>query len=388
LATHCQIAEPQAVDERKVCVLLVEDNAGDARLIRESLIESTNSGFDVENADRLSAALARLSEGGIDAVLLDLALPDSQGWATFDSIRAHAPALPVIVLTGLGDEALALKMVQKGAQDYVAKMELHGGILPRAIRYAIERERADQQIRRFNENLEHQVQDRTAELEAANRELETFSYSVSHDLRAPIRHIEGFSRILADHSEAVLDDEGKNCLKHICQATERMSAIIEALLKLARLGRQPLALRATDTLQLVQEVVMRVQEETSDRRIEWRIGALPIVQCDRDLIGQVFANLIDNAVKYSRGRTPAVIEVGQTTADGRPAIFVKDNGAGFEMKYADKLFGAFQRLHDVREFEGTGVGLATVQRIIHRHGGRIWAEAETDKGATFYFSLL
>ncbi len=125
MASDCQIAEPQAVDERKVCVLLVEDNAGDARLIRESLIESTDSGFTVEHADRLSQALARLSDGGIDAVLLDLALPDSQGWATFDSIRAHAPALPVIVLTGLGDEALALKMVQKGAQDYVAKMELH-----------------------------------------------------------------------------------------------------------------------------------------------------------------------------------------------------------------------------------------------------------------------
>jgi two-component system, sensor histidine kinase and response regulator len=371
-----------------VRVLLVEDNAGDARLIRESLIESSTSGFEVEHADRLSLALGRLRDGGIDAVLLDLALPDSQGWATFDSIRAHAPALPVIVLTGLGDEALALKMVQRGAQDYVAKMELHGGILPRAIRYAIERERAEQQIRRFNENLEHQVQERTAELEAANRELETFSYSVSHDLRAPIRHIEGFSRILADHCDALLDDEGKNCLKHICGATERMSAIIEALLKLARLGRQPLALRATDTLQLVREVVTRIQEETSDRRIEWRIGALPIVQCDGDLMGQVFANLIDNAVKYSRGRNPAVIEVGQTTANGRPAIFVRDNGAGFEMKYADKLFGAFQRLHDAREFEGTGAGLATVQRIIHRHGGRIWAEAEPGKGATFYFSLL
>jgi hypothetical protein len=388
LASHCQAPEPQAVDERKPCVLLVEDNAGDARLIRESLIDSSNAGFEVENVDRLSSALDRLGDGGIDAVLLDLALPDSQGWATFDSIRAHAPTLPVIVLTGLGDEALALKMVQKGAQDYVAKMELHGGILPRAIRYAIERERADQQIRRFNENLEHQVKERTAELGAANRELETFSYSVSHDLRAPIRHIDGFSRILADHCESQLDDEGKNCLKHICEATERMSAIIEALLKLARLGRQPLALRATDTLQLVQEVVTRIQGDISDRRIEWRIGALPIVQCDRDLIGQVFANLIDNAVKYTRGRNPAVISVGQTTADGRPAIFVKDNGAGFEMKYADKLFGAFQRLHDQSQFEGSGVGLAIVQRIVHRHGGRIWAESVPDEGATFYFSLL
>lgn len=375
------------MSDERLRVLLVEDNAGDARLIQESLSEAKGEPFEVEIADRLSAALERLGKGGIDAVLLDLALPDSQGWGTFDTIRGKAPTIPVIVLTGLGDEALALEMVKKGAQDYVAKMELSGGILPRAIRYAVERERADQQIRRMNEQLEERVRLRTAELETANGELEAFSYSVSHDLRAPLRHVDGFSRILIESQGQKLSEEGQRYLREILDATRRMAGMIEDLLRLAQIGRQQLRLQKTSIRDLIDDVVADLKSEVRERRIEWRVGELPSLECDRGLIKQVFTNLVGNAVKYTRPRDVAVIEIGHRDGEGQPVIFVRDNGAGFEMKYADKLFGAFQRLHRQDEFEGTGVGLATVHRIIRRHGGRIWAEAEPQKGATFYFTL-
>jgi signal transduction histidine kinase len=375
------------VKEQRLTVLLVEDNPGDARLIRESLSDVEGNTFDLETADRLATALRRLSAGGIDAVLLDLALPDSKGRETFSKAKAQAPTVPIIVLTGLGDEALALKMVQEGAQDYVTKIDLKGSVLSRAIRYAIEREKSEQQIRRFNEELEDRVQERTAELKAINEELEAFSASVSHDLRGPLHVISGYSVMLEEAYGRILDAEGRKYLQRIDASVQQMANIIEDLLKLSRLGRQQLKLQTTNLNEIIGRILADCEPAIKARKIEWRIGDLPEAECDQGLIKQVFTNLISNAIKYTRLHETAVIEIGQTVMDEDFVITVRDNGAGFDMKHADKLFGAFQRLHRQSEFEGTGIGLATVRRIIQRHGGRIWAEGEVEKGAAFHFTL-
>lgn len=375
------------MSEERYKVLLVEDNPGDARLVRESLAEFKGPPFEVETRDRLGPALDRLSVGDIDAVLLDLGLPDSGGRPTFEKARERAQGAAVIVLTGLGDEDLGASMVRSGAQDYLTKAELNGHLLGRVVRYAIERQRAEQKIRELNEDLENRVRARTSELESANRELEAFSYSVSHDLSAPLRHINGFATMLSETGASNLDSEGQRLLARIRDASERMGRIIDDLLKLARLGRSDLRVEPVDLNTIVDSAISRLSSEIKGRIVQWVRGDLPSMKCDRGLMEQVFVNLLSNAIKYTRGRVPAIIEVQQEIIDGRNAIFVRDNGAGFDEKHAANLFGVFQRLHRQEQFEGNGIGLATVQRIIHRHGGRIWARGVVDEGATFYFTL-
>jgi PAS domain S-box-containing protein len=262
---------------------------------------------------------------------------------------------------------------------------LGGGVA--VLRDITERKAAERQIQTLNQTLETRVIERTAELKVANKELEAFTYSVSHDLRAPLRHISGFTRILVEKFRSSLPAEAQQHLQLIEQGATRMGQLVDELLKLARLGRQSLAVEVTGLNSLVEDVITLLSPETVGRQVEWKIEGLPFVECDPILMRQVFQNLISNALKYSRPRSPTVIEIGQTKKEGENAIFVKDNGVGFEMKYADKLFGVFQRLHLAEEFEGTGIGLATVERIIHKHGGRIWVQAELDRGATFYFTL-
>jgi PAS domain S-box-containing protein len=263
---------------------------------------------------------------------------------------------------------------------------LRGGVL--AFRDITRRKTDELVIRKLNEELEEKIAKRTEQLEASNRELEAFSYSVSHDLRTPLRHIAGFSRILVKEFGPAMPVEAQEHLQRIEDAVSRMGQLIDALLKMAVLRRQSLRLRHSELNPIVGEVISMLQPECEGRDVEWRVAKLPALDCDPVLMAQVFQNLLGNAMKYSRGRAKSVIEVDSIQQAGKPVIiFVRDNGAGFDLRYAEKLFGVFQRFHTTSEFEGTGVGLATVHRIIQKHGGMIWADAEPDHGATFYFSL-
>lgn len=245
----------------------------------------------------------------------------------------------------------------------------------------------DNELQKSRDQLDLRVRERTAELEATNKELEAFTYSVSHDLRAPLRHIDGFSQLLVDEYAPQLPKEVHRYLDRIQHGARQMGQLVDELLNLARIGRKEIRLQVTGLDSLVKEVVTDLKLELNGREVEWKIASLPFADCDPTLVKQVFANLLSNAVKYTRPRNPAVIEVGSIQDNGNTTVYVRDNGVGFSMKYADKLFGVFQRLHRAEDFEGTGIGLATVQRIIHKHGGRVWAEAELDRGATFYFTL-
>jgi signal transduction histidine kinase len=254
----------------------------------------------------------------------------------------------------------------------------------------VQRASGDEAYRRLlklNAELELRVQDRTKRLEDTIKELESFSYSVSHDLKAPLRAIDGFSRILVEEHNDRLDEDGRRVLGIIRASTLKMGDLIESLLALARLGRKQLQMVELDMQTLTGSIFSEIRSSCMDRQLELRCGPLHRVHGDPTLIQQVLTNLLSNAVKFSRDSSPAIVEVRSEAADRDVIFSVRDNGVGFEMAYADKLFGVFQRLHTEREFDGTGVGLAIVQRAIHRHGGRVWAEGRPREGATFFFSL-
>ena len=312
---------------------------------------------DLTTDGQARARFARLREGG--SLRFETTLRHRDG--TGIPVESHATAVE------LPDETLYLAIV----------------------RDITDRRRAAAEIQALNDDLERRVLARTAELNEVNRELEAFSYSVSHDLRAPLRIVDGFSRILVEDYAAHLPDDAKRCLQIVRDGTVQMGQLIDDLLAFSRLGRQPLRLRIVAPSEIVADVLDDLRAEFAGRPVQLTIAELPDCLADPALLKQVYANLISNALKYSRGREPATIEIGAlpSSADGVLTYFVKDNGVGFDMRYAHKLFGVFQRLHRAEDYEGTGVGLALVQRVVHRHDGRIWAESAIDEGATFWFTL-
>jgi signal transduction histidine kinase/PAS domain-containing protein len=249
------------------------------------------------------------------------------------------------------------------------------------------RTQAEEALKNAHDELEFRVKERTAELEAVNRELEAFSYSVSHDLRAPLRSIDGFSQVLLEDYMDALDEKAKHYLQRVRAGTQNMGRLIDDMLNLSRIGRQPIEKRMINLETIAREAYESLDDEWKDRKVNLTLDQCPSVLADPHLMQIVFVNLLSNALKFSRNRATAEIELGCETKDEQTAFYLRDNGVGFDMKYADKLFTSFHRLHRAEEYEGTGVGLAIVQRIIHRHGGRIWAESERDVGTTFWFTL-
>ncbi len=538
-------------------ILLIEDNAGDALLVREALKQRLVPAFVLTHVTRLDDGLQKLLEANFDLAVIDLALTDSHGLETFFTVRDHAPEVPIVILTGLVGDELALRAFREGAADCLPKSYLFNGELPRALHYAIERTRIDQtrheteakrrhvdrhtpdmfgsayqghaagvptgvdithrsdlavlqasevsyrrlfetaqdgilildaengrikdvnpfltkmlgfsrdeiigqtvgelspfkdvvanevmlaqlqeqgyvryanlpleaqdgrqiavefvsnqyqagkesviqcnvrdisqrkrlenKLRQSAQELEGRVAARTAELQEVNRELEAFSYSVSHDLRAPLRHITGFVELLHKSVATKLSQKDLHYLTTITESAERMGELIDNLLAFSRVGRTDLQKVDLDLEQLVKDTVSGFAAEMVGRKIAWQIGPLPTVWADPSLLRLALVNLLSNALKFTSTRAKAKIEIGwRPDHTGEPQIFIRDNGVGFDPKYTDKLFGVFQRLHSSDEFEGTGIGLANVQRIIARHGGNISAKGIVDGGATFSFSL-
>ncbi|MCA1595350.1 MAG: PAS domain S-box protein, partial [Chloroflexi bacterium] len=250
-----------------------------------------------------------------------------------------------------------------------------------------EQKRGEARIILLNSHLEQRVRERTAQLEAANRELESFAYSVSHDLRAPLRSLNGFSQALLDDYSELLGCRGQGYLERLQTSSQRMGVLIDSLLGLSTIARSVIRTDDVDLSSIARTLLAELQAASPERAAEISIEDGIVVQGDPSLLNILLVNLLGNAWKFTRKSTPSRITFGTVSRDGETCYFVRDNGAGFDMEYAGKLFGAFQRLHSTQEFEGTGIGLATVQRIIHRHGGRIWAEGAVDRGATFYFTF-
>jgi signal transduction histidine kinase len=308
--------------------------------------------------------------------------PHHFAWNSADNVGPNVSTLIVGITIILFGRSMhhARRRANAHAQEAIA----HQKRLEEVVQQRIQ---AEEKVRQLNTELEKRVEQRTAELTASNEELESFTYSVSHDLRAPLRHVDGYAQMLEEEYATSIPEDARKFVKKIRQGSENMRQLVDDLLNLSHLGKAELTRHPADLKPLVEEVVRDLKLETAGRSIEWEIGELPEVDCDSGLMRQVFTNLLANSAKYTRRRQDAHIEVGQTRVNGETAIFVKDNGVGFNMKYVNKLFGVFQRLHRSEEFEGTGVGLATVARIIRKHGGRVWAEGEINHGATFYFTL-
>jgi signal transduction histidine kinase len=416
----------------KASILLVDDRS-DKCMAMETILGELGEKIVIARSGK--DALRLLLTQDFAVILLDVNMPGLDGFETAHLIRQRKSLehTPIIFVTGISDtETHVSRGYSLGAVDYIltpvlpevlrtkvsvfvelfkknqqlkyqagklrlAHDELEMRVKSRTFQLAVanealqkeivERQRAEDHIRQINSGLEQRVIERTAELAATNKELEAFTYSVAHDLQAPLRNIQSYAQLLEVDWASKMPDEAVPYLKRISARTKHMGQLISGLLNLSIIGKQGLKRQKVELNGLVEEVVASLKAETSNRDIQWKIRKLPIEECDPNLMKQVFTNLLSNAVKYTQPCPKPVIEVGPARVNGETPVCVRDNGVGFNMKYADKLFGVFQRLHPVSEFEGTGIGLATVDRIIRKHGGRVWVEAEENKGAAFYFTI-
>ena len=373
-----------SADILNASILIVDDQEANVSLLEQML---RGAGYVFIASTRNSHEVCKLHrKNRYDLIVLDLQMPGMDGFQVMEGLKEIETDgyLPVLVITALpGHKLRALKA---GAKDFVSKPFDLGEVLIRVYNM-LEVRLLHLEIKRLYNQVEERVAQRTAELEESNKELEAFSYSVSHDLRAPLRALDGFSQAMLDDFGPQLPDEGQRYLKTIRYSAQQMSALIDALLEFSRFNRQELNKRTMDTGKLVRSALDELGFPWQERQVEIRVGALPMSSGDPVLLKQVWLNLLSNALKYTNKRKKAEIEIGSTKVDGTEVFFVRDNGTGFDMRYADKLFGVFERLHRMEDYEGTGIGLAMVQRIVNRHGGRVWANSAIDRGTTFNFTL-
>lgn len=405
-------------------ILVVEDSLTQAERLRHILEQQ---GYEVAVAGNGALALDKVSEFQPDLIMSDVNMPEMDGYELSRRVKLDPRfrEIPVILVTGMSDPQDVIRGLECGADNFVLKPYEERYLLGR-VRYVLaNREMSrpndagmgvgiffngqrhfitadrlqilnlllstyDAAIQRSKE-LQHgqdNLQALNAKLEAANRELDSFSLFVSHELRAPLRHISGYVELLRQESASGISSKALGHLDAIASASRQMAQLIHDLLEFSRTSRAEIGESSINLGALVQEAIGELEVASQGRNISWRVGVLPAIVGDPALLRQVFANLLGNAVKYTRPRDPAQIEIGSDgEEDGRAVLFVRDNGVGFDMEHADKLFGVFRRLHRADEFEGTGIGLATVRQIIAKHGGRIWAEGRPGQGATFYFTL-
>ena len=409
--------------ESAIKILIAEDSPTQALQLQQILEQQ---GHEVSVAANGRIALEMMPKIKPSLVISDVNMPEMDGYELCRRVKADESfrMVPIILVTTMSDPQDVIRGLECGADSFVIKPYEDNYLLHR-VRYALANRDLhevnnvgmgveiyfnghrhfitadrlqilnlllstyDAAIQRNKElNSSHdELRALNAELDSANKELESFSYSVSHDLRAPLRHIDGFLGLLEKHTAHVLDVKGMSYLKTISESAKKMGCLIDDLLAFSRMARVELMRKEMDMASLVKETIKDLGPEIKNRKINWKIASLPIIQADLSMMRQVFTNLLSNAIKYTRTREVAEIEVGIKTGAKEIIFFVRDNGVGFDMEYVDKLFGVFQRLHRAEDFEGTGIGLANVRRIIARHGGQTWAEGMSDSGATFYFSL-
>lgn len=394
-------------------ILILEDNPCDAELIQFELQEA-GLVFSSKVVMTGKDFIRELQEFSPDIILSDYFLPKYTGAMALAEAKRRCPDAPFILVTGAVSEDGAIEILTSGAKDYVMKSRLNrlAPALRRALAEAEEhraRKTAEEDLRKAHRDLEATVRKRTealeveiaerkrteealkeysVQLEAANKELESFSYSISHDLRAPLRAIDGYSRMILKRQGDKFDAETKRHLNQIRDSVMAMGRLIDDLLAFSRVVRMEITTTEIDIGGLMREAWADLQIINPDRNILFKMEDMPVCHGDQLLMKQVCINLLSNAIKFTKLRKVADIEVGGYVKGNEIEYYVKDNGIGFDMAYYNKLFGVFQRLHSHDDFEGTGIGLAIVQRIIHRHGGRVWAEGEIDQGACFYFTLI
>ncbi len=370
---------PAVEAAHKLTLLIVDDEPASMRALCDTL---EYEGYRTYGYTSAADALAAMRERSFDLLLADLQMPGTNGIDLMKSAQLVDPTLVAVIMTGHGALETAVAAMKAGALDYIQKPIKLATALP-----VLERALAVRQLRIEKKRLEENVRERTEELKIANRELEAFSYSVSHDLRAPLRAVSSFTQALLSEHVATLNDEGRRLLQNVNAGAAHMDRLITDLLRLSQLNRQELHRQPVRFGELAERVIDGMAAERAGRDIEFVVADFPTWQVDPGLMQQVFVNLVSNAIKFTRDRAKARIEIGYRMNGTTLVCFVKDNGVGFNMKYMNKLFGVFQRLLSADQFEGTGVGLSIVRRIVERHGGTVWVDGAQDQGATFYFSL-